>query len=223
MSNSGFSDDEVDRFYDVAAGRRDGLPGAQSLRDALLAEARTVREAENETVDQLSSAQRAQMDAIRLRLMQAGVFAPAAPSHQPSRTARTGSAPASLLAQWTRWALGDGWYRPVALAAALMLCTAVVWRMLPPVGDSESEVMRGGATTAIAVDDAAATARQLRERLVAAGAEVVSAPLSPSEWVLQVDVPEGADAGPVRRILTDAGVSLDGAPPFEVTVRQRQR
>lgn len=221
MSEPQYSDTEVEHFYEVAAGRRDGHSGAQSLRDALLAEARTVSEAENETVAQLSEAQRAQMDAIRRHLVQAGAFSPAAPSHQPSRTARTGSSPAGLLAPLNRWLFGDGWYRPAALAVAVMLCTAVVLQMSPPAGDSGSEVMRGGATAAITVGDAAATVRRLQERLAAAGANVVPAQLSPTEWVLQVEVPLGADAGPVRRILTDAGFSVADAPPFEVTVRQQ--
>lgn len=221
MSTPDPRSDADEQFFEVAAGRQRGQPGAEALREALLAEARTVKEAEAASTDTLTASERAQMESLRSKVLEAGGFEP------QRRSSRASSHGANrfreLLAEIGRWVLGDSMLRPAALAAALFLMTAVVWQAYQPMGDDEAEGMRGGPSHALVVADAAESARTLKARLAALGAEVENIQLSSSAWMLRIDVPTGVDPEPIKRALADLGLDIREAPPFEITVRQDKR
>jgi hypothetical protein len=201
-------DDDSEEFFEALAGRRDRGSGPAALRDALAAQARTLREAEGASADALSDAERAQMASLKERLEAAGAFQPpAAPAP-----------PASVIDRLRGWLFGASSMRLVGVAAAIAVASVLVLR-LQPFGDDESRVMRGGATPAIVVPDPAARAQELESALRAAGAGVVVAQIGAREWSLAVEVPDASKVAAVQKLLRDAGFALRGPPPYEVAVR----
>jgi hypothetical protein len=198
-------DDDSDDFFEALAGRRDLGSGPQALRDALAAQARTLRAADDARADALSDAERVQMGALKDRLQAAGVFrAPAA------------AAPRIGMAERLRtWLFGSS-MRLAAVAATVVVAVALVLQLTPR---DESGVIRGGATPAITVAEPAARVAELQSALRAAGAAVVAVQLSEREWSLSVEVPDASKLTAVQQVLRDAGFALRGSPPYELAVR----
>jgi hypothetical protein len=123
-------DTESDAFFDALGGRRPAegerpSPGAQAMRAALLAQAKTVREAQAAQASDLSAEETAQMAELKQRLVQQGVLPPL--RNQPSK-----ARPPQQIKWWRALAdtlLGGGWPRSMAMAASLVLVSAVALRL----------------------------------------------------------------------------------------------
>lgn len=203
--------DGTDDYFEALAGRRSSGPGADAMRDALRAQARTLREAEQARLEDLSEAEQARMEGLKQRLLAAGAFrpAPAAPT-----SPGWGERLRTLL-------LGDSWQRPFAIAAGVLLASVLALRLGGPVGDDDdpSRTLRGQPSRVITVPDAAAASGALEARLRAAGAEVLRVQINAAEWSLTVSVPDAARVSLVQQLLREAGFKVDGAPPYELSVR----
>lgn len=204
---------ETDDYFEALAGRAPHGSGADALRDALLAEARTLREAEAARAEDLGVAERAEMDGIKRRLIAAGAFRASVPVQPPH--------------PWTRWIGGlfkglfdSNWQRPLAVAAGLVVATVIVLRLDPGLdADDPSTTLRGPAVSEIEAADAAARSAELERLLVQAGAEVVRVPIDDKRWALQVDVPDAAALPAVQALLREAGFRVEGTPPYELGIR----
>lgn len=199
---------DTEDYFEALAGRRDGGPGAAALREALRAQARTLREAGQARAEDLSADEKAKMASLKLRLQAAGVFC-GAPRPAPG-----------ALARWRRWLFGDTWQRPLAIAAGVLMASVLALRLGPGGdGDDPSRTLRGGAGAVIEAADPAARVAALEAALRQAGAQVLVVALNEREWSLVVDVPDAARQDAVRAVLRGAGFRLEGAPPFELGVR----
>src|SRR5437773_10825210 len=113
-------DDEraADDYFDALAGRKPGGPGAAALREALLAQGRTLREAEQASAADLDADERAKMDALKQRLLAAGAWRSAEPARDyssgPRRSVPRRRLPA-LLSGLRELLAGAGWQRSLAL------------------------------------------------------------------------------------------------------------
>jgi hypothetical protein len=202
----------ADEFFDALAGRGDAGPGAGTLRAALKARAQTLAEAESADAAQWTAAERERMAALKERLRLAGAFRPA-PAPPPGALA------------WLRaWLLGPGggegiaWARPLALAAGVAIVGLVVVRLWEPDRDPAYEP-RGGKPHVVVAADPAARSAQVGAALRAAGADVVRAQINAAEWSLTVRAVPEPKLAEVQRVLRDAGVAVEGAPPYELSVR----
>jgi len=204
------TDRDTEEYFEALAGRRDGGPGAAALREALQAQARTLREAEQAQAADLTTDEKAKMDSLKLRLQAAGAFRPA-----PVAPARP-----SLGARIRQLLLGDSWQRPVAIAAGVVLASVLALRLVPSGDDDDpSRTLRGQPARVISVPDPQARVAELEKQLQAAGAEVLSAPISADEWTLVVRVPDAGRLAAVQQLLRAAGFKVEGAPPYELGVR----
>lgn len=229
MAKSGNSAQADEHFYDVLASRSQGHAGAEALRDALEAEARTLQEAEEARTEDLSVHERSQMDAIKQQLIDQGVLgSPISPAleryqEQTRRKKSSNYYAQTLPNKLLQWLLGDNWQRPLAIAASLLVATVVVMQTLPQGGnDVESNVIRGEAGVSVAVDDPAMVAKNLKDLLTKMRAEVVLVQINDDEWALQVSVADKANVDAVRQSIRDKGFDVQGEPPFELSLTRRQ-
>jgi hypothetical protein len=206
-------DRDDEEFFEALAGRRARGSGASALRDALAAQARTLREAEAARAEDLSAEERARMDSLGERLRAAGAFRSAVAAALPAR--------APLLQRLRDLLLGESWRRPLAIAAGVVVATALGVRLAGVGEPDESSVIRGGGTPAIVVADPDAQAGRLERELVAAGAKVGAVKVSAREWALVVEVPDRGRLPEVQRLLHAAGFAIAGEPPYELAVRGR--
>ncbi len=220
--------EDSEKFFDTLAGRERSVPGADALREALEAEARTVREAEGATAEELSDDERAKMAAIKNRLIEAGLLPAISPVSQPGgavpNPSPNFSKPVALAWHNLLSGLlsGSDWLRPVAAVASLAIVSLLVIRIELPLNSHPEDVVRGDGIPVITVEDAAATARSLESKLKVAGAEVVLVQINDAEWSLEVSVQEPDRIAPVKQSLQDANVKVSGDPPYYLNIRQRK-
>ena len=197
-------------YFEALAGRRPGGPGTDALRDALQAQLRTLREADEARAANLSADEQARMAALKERLRAAGAFRPAPVT---PAAPRWGERLRTLL-------LGDSWQRPFAIAAGVLLASVLALRLAGPGDDDDpSRALRGKPPAVVTAADPAAAAQALEAQLVAAGAEVLRVQVNAAEWSLEVKVSEAGRVAAVQQVLRAAGVAVEGPPPYELTVR----
>lgn len=212
-------DTESDAFFDALGGRRPAegerpASGAQAMRAALLAQANTVREAQAAQASDLSAEEAAQMAELKLRLVQQGVLKKSGPQAHKTGSLR--------MAQWWQGLvdalLGGGWQRPMAVAASLMLVSAVVLKLaLPPSTDPDIE--RGSSDIPELISPAPAqAAEKLAAKLKAAGGDVLLVQTDEQAWILRVTVPPHVNSASIARVLNEAGVKVSGAGPYRVLI-----
>lgn len=230
MTADNFPEDG-DRFFEALAGRAHGLSGAEALREALEAEARTLRDAEGAGAEHLSDEDRQTMVAVRQRLVDAGLL-PATPplpaDGGKSPTLRPLPVPSPSAGLWTNrvarlgeWLFTGDWLRSAAIAASLVAVGLVVVEMGLPTKQASDEVLRGDTGSDIAVLDPAATAADMERRLTAAGAEVIRAQVNDAEWALEVNVEKPQQLDHVRKILSEAGFLVGQQPPYRLLIRRK--
>lgn len=210
-------DEETRKFFEQLAGRPtdDGAPprpGIEALRDGLRAQIEIERAAESATDADLTGEEKARMLAIKQHLIERGLLgAPIAKS--PSRT----EARPSLLQRLKEAVFGSGWHGPVAVAASLMLAALVVLKIvLPP--PEEKDIVRGAATPVILAPDPAAASEALAAPLREADAVVTVVKINANKWKMMVEVPQSVDLVAIQKILKDAGVLVEGLPPYELSI-----
>ena len=219
-------DDEA--FYEALAGRGAPHAGARALRDALVAEARTVEAADLATSADIPAGDRAQLDAVRARLVACGALAAATSAEEPrphpapavpaSGGARVGTVSAKhLFGMLNEW-LAAGWQKPLALACGLLLGTFVVLQMVEP--PESPDVLRGDGMLVHVAPDPGAAALRLTNRLTAAGGTVVMVQVNQDEWALQVDADRPDLVAPLRQAMAQEGLSTATPPPFKIEVRK---
>jgi len=136
--------------------------------------------------------------------------------------------PAGRSSVWSRWrdaVLGDGWIRPLALAASVAVVSLLVLR---PLGDEDmAPALRGGdaAREVLLVPDAAGLQQRLVVDLTAAGATATATQikLDPPVWRVVVEWPAGADVQRIRKILQDAGLQVPQGQSVEFDVVTRHQ
>lgn len=213
-------DEETRKFFEQLAGRPtdDGAPprpGIEALRDGLRAQIEIERAAESATDADLTGEEKARMLVIKQHLIERGLLgAPIAKS--PSRT----EARPSLLQRLKEAVFGSGWHGPVAVAASLMLAALVVLKIaLPPPDNVRGANVRGDATTpAIFAPDPAAASEALAAPLREADAVVTVVKINANKWKMMVEVPQSVDLVAIQKILKDAGVLVEGLPPYELSI-----
>lgn len=202
-------DDE--RFFAELAGRTpeqaEPSRGAAALRNALQTQIETIRAAEQNAVDDLSSDERARMEEVKRQLLAAGVFKGASTrEHRGLNWLRT---------VW----LGSAWPQWLTVAASIVIVTGVVFELMlptPPI----PEIERGAAEPVLWTSNAAATAQQLAADLNRAGAEAVAIQIHRTEWSVRIDKIENRAA--VSKTLAHAGVERTGDRIDRVIVRERR-
>lgn len=204
---------DAEEFFEGLAGRRPSDKSAGALSEALRAQVRTERRAEEASATDWTPQEAAQMDALRKCLTASGVL-PAAAKKAPPALGWATRLQHLLLGENVSFA------RTFAVAAGVVMATIVVLKMAPDAGPDPSTVLRGTSTHEIRVADPAVTANTLEADLRTAGADVLAAQINTDEWsVLVRSVPQ-ASAASVNERLRQAGFALEGAPPYELTVRR---
>lgn len=212
-------DTESDDFFDALSGRRPNgekspNPGAQAMRAALLAQAQTVREAHAAQASDLSDQEAAQMAELKQRLVQQGVLPP--PRNQPSKARPPQQKWWRALADTL---LGGVWPRSMAMAASLVLVSAVVVR-LAFVPTTDPDVERGRSDTPELISPRPDQAAELlTAKLTAAGADVLLVQTNEQEWTLRITVPRSANSAAIVKVLGEAGIKVTGPGPYRVLVR----
>jgi len=209
--------DDTNAFFDQLLGKlpTDGRaphPGVAELRDALLAQIETQRSAETATAADFDQHELERMAEIKQLLIDRGLLAPAA---KPS--SRNMDRP-HLLQRLSETLLGDGWHRPLALAASLLLCIVVIVTLtLPPATDEI--LLRGADSPVMIAPDPAVAAESLAAQLRNAGAEVLVVPINAKEWSVRIDVPQSVELAAIQKILSASGVQVAGPPPYHLSVK----
>jgi len=229
MATDNFPEDG-EEFFEALVGREQGLPGAKALREALEAEAKTLREAEGASAEDLSADERQIMTAIKQRLLDAGLLPPTSPAQvhgvtsdapPPSSRQQSASLWTKQLSRLGEWLFGGDRLRPVAIAASVVVASLVVIIVGTPTNQPTDDVMRGDSVLVITAADPAAEVAQLEQKLKAAGAEVIHAKLNDTEWALEVNVEKPEQLEQVKQVLRGAGYLIGKQPPYELEVRQK--
>lgn len=204
-------------FFETLAGREQGLPGTEVLR-----------EAEGASTEELSADERAKMDALKHRLVFSGVLPTTTRSTRPVilplpvSGKSTSSTSNDLLTGLGGLVFGGNLQRLVAIAASLLLVSLVAIKVGMPSKPTVKDVMRGDSVLLIFTDDAGLTVVELEKKLVPVGSDVFRVQINDAEWVLEVNIPKLEQHTQVKHVLRDAGYLIDKGPPFQLGVRQRK-
>lgn len=207
-------DSDADEFFETLAGRRPGGVGASALSAALLAQVRTQNAAEQASAADWTPHEAAQMYALKKRLVANGTS---------SALIQKSSPDAGWIARIQDLLFGESrsFTRTFAVASGLVMATVLVMKMAPDVEPDPSTVLRGALTHEVRVPDPQAIVSALEADLRAAGADVLSVQINADEWrVLVREVPPASVAA-VNERLRQAGLAVEGAPPYELTVRRQ--
>jgi hypothetical protein len=210
--------DDTNAFFDQLLGKlpTDGRaphPGVAELRDALLAQIETQRSAETATAADFDQHELERMAEIKQLLIDQGLLG----TTKMNTSSRSVDRP-NLLQRLSEALLGDGWHRPVALAASLILCIVVIVTLtLPP--PTDEILLRGADSPVMIAPDPAAAAESLAAQLRNAGAKVLVVPINAKEWSVRIDVPQAVELAAIQKILSDSGVQVVGPPPYHLSVK----
>lgn len=212
-------DDDTNAFIEQLKGKQptDGhapSPGIAQLRDALQAQIDTQRTAEKATVADFDQQELERMAELKQLLIDRGLLG----STNTKKISRI--TPSRLLQRLSDTLHADNWYRPLAMAASLVLVIGiVVMIVLPP--NQDQDTVRGSDTTPVlVVADPQATIETLTKQLEQAGAEVLPVQINDHEWSLQIDVPSKVEATAIQNILNNYGVKVEGLPPYHLLVKK---
>lgn len=230
------STDPDEEFFEALAGRRMGDAGAESLRAALLEEARIIEEAASAPLTQPTPIQLELRARIKAELLANGTFLDASanlpPSDQAAHTveqqAVTGfgrsrgrpvpQAPGAL-SRLTTWL--STWTIPQmsGLAASVLLGVVVVMNVGGLHGDDDQgDVLRGGASLSVAVPDPARVAETLAARVQDLGGSATVVQMNDMQWNLLIEVETAEAIAPVRTFLRKEGFPVGEMPPYELSV-----
>ncbi|HOY70228.1 MAG TPA: hypothetical protein PL131_11220 [Methylotenera sp.] len=200
-------------FFETLAGRESGHPVADNLREALQAEAETIKNAENAKSEKLPDYEQARMDAVKKQLLEAGVL------KQPSNTEPSWLS--RFFNQFKSNFVAHNWGAGLAITASVLIVSTILLQQPNPIVDTgDLDTVRGGNTQTILTDNPALTVQTLKETLTKAGAEVIDAQINDTEWTLEISVPDKSKIETVMGLLAKAGVKVSDEPPYQVSVKK---
>lgn len=130
-------------FFEVLSGKQKGHPVAENLRESLLAQAETIKQAENAPPEKLPDYEQARIDAIKKQLFESGVFEQGRPS-EPTWLSK-------FFDLFKFDFVSQNWGAGFAVAASVMVVSFIVFQQ--PTTDTptniiqEMETTRGGPST----------------------------------------------------------------------------
>lgn len=215
-------DEEAMEFFDKLTGKtsaKGATPGAglTALRDALHHQIETMRAAETASSVDLTADEQAKMAVLKQQLLDRGLIGTASSRASLSITEGRTS--------WLQWLsamlFGDNWPRMIAVAASVVFAFVIVLQLVQ-VPESDTDIVRGGdKTPELIVADAAITVEVLSTQLRQAGAEVLPVQINNNEWMLRVSVPKSVNREAIQKILVEAGIRVEGNPPYRLTIKSR--
>ena len=205
------SDKQTD-FFEVLAGHEKGHPTAQELREALQAEAETIKQAEKTQTEKVPDYEIARLDAVKKQLIETGIFKQ--PSNtQPSWLSR-------FLDQFKSNFVSQNWGAGFAVTAGILVVSTIVLQQ-PETNDRfDPDAIRGVSGMVITSNQPNEIVEKLKSALTNAGAEVVVAQINDAEWTLEISVPDKGKIEGVKGLLAEAGVKVSGEPPYQMSIKK---
>lgn len=212
---------DSERFFEVLAGREGGMNGAEHLRVAILAEARTLQEADKATAADIPAVEMQRLDDLKAQLLASGVF-----SALPTASANADTSPqhkSGGLMAWLKEVLATHRLAPLAVAATVTLALLVTYQqqLESPSGVNEADVVRGGEEIVLRVDNPPETVGRIQRALEQQGIEVIAVQLNDRMWAIQVNPANLPQKEAAKAALTELGVKTNGAWPFKLRISDK--
>lgn len=210
---------DAERFFEALAGREAGLDGAEHLRTAILAEERTLIEAETVTANEIPAEEMRRLDEVKAQLLASGIFSaipPVDPAHKENSIARNaGGFLARLKDMFAAHRLA-----PMAVAATVTLAVLVTFQYQQDAttGLNETDVVRGGEALVLRVENPAQAVAQIRHSLEPRGVEVIAVQVNERMWAVQLNPLDKPQIKHTTETLAELGIKADGNWPFSFRI-----
>lgn len=206
------SPDKEHNFFEILAGHGKGHTTAEAMRDALQDEAKTIQEAESTQTEKLPDYEIARLDALKKQLIEIGIFKKPT-NTQPSWLSQ-------LFDQFKPGFVSQNWTTGFAVTACILVVSTIILQQPKTDIGFDPEAIRGTNGMVITSNQLDETVEKLKATLTNAGAEIVVAQINDTEWTLEISIPDKAKIEGVKGLLAEAGVKVNGEPPYQVSVKK---
>lgn len=208
MANSDIDND----FFETLAGKKDNQAAAKDLRETLIEEANTIKEAENTQHEPIPASEKAKLDAAKQALIEKGIFKPQAPTNKPPKKSIS-----DFFSSFFSMSNMGG----LATAASVLLVSFIVINNQPKNPMDDIGAIRGEDTHVLLADDPNETVQKLTSALQTANANVISAQINEVEWSIEISSNAQTDIERLKQILKDNGIKQSGEPPYTLTIKNK--
>ena len=215
------SDENNHDFFEVLSGRKKGNTTAEALRKALIDEALAIKQVEDNPPKKLTESELAHLEVVKQELIKKGVF-------RPQIINQNGFI--YYIAALQNY-LTNHFLQILKLASvpAILIVTFLIYHInqnnsnLSDIEHTVKNNINNSSVGAIYISEnyTESDIDKLKNNLKDAGAEVVETQISGSERLLEVSVPVKTKIDAIKTLLVQAGVKINGEPPYKVTVQSK--